>query len=89
MRPETGIYQPEALTLFESFGFKRRESFGGCPQDEVDCTLTPVDGTQLIATASHHPALPSRDQTSPAECVRPYARSQGQGSLKNLTQDVF
>jgi putative acetyltransferase len=34
MRLETGIYQPEALALFESFGFKRREGFGDYPQDD-------------------------------------------------------
>ena len=34
MRLETGIYQPEALALFESFGFKRRASFGDYPQDD-------------------------------------------------------
>ena len=34
MRLETGIYQPEALALFESFGFERRESFGDYPQED-------------------------------------------------------
>jgi putative acetyltransferase len=34
MRLETGIYQPEALALFERLGFTRTSSFGGYPKDD-------------------------------------------------------
>jgi putative acetyltransferase len=34
LRLETGIYQPEALALFESAGFVRRGSFGDYPADD-------------------------------------------------------
>jgi putative acetyltransferase len=34
MRLETGIYQPDALALFEKVGFTRISSFGGYPQDD-------------------------------------------------------
>ena len=34
MRLETGIYQPDALALFEKVGFSRISSFGSYPQDD-------------------------------------------------------
>lgn len=34
LRLETGIYQPEALKMFESFGFERRGAFGDYPADD-------------------------------------------------------
>jgi putative acetyltransferase len=34
MRLETGIYQPEALALFERVGFTRTSSFGDYPKDD-------------------------------------------------------
>jgi putative acetyltransferase len=34
MRLETGTLQPEALGLFEAFGFTRRGSFGDYPTDD-------------------------------------------------------
>jgi putative acetyltransferase len=34
MRLETGIYQPDALALFEKAGFTRISSFGGYPKDD-------------------------------------------------------
>jgi len=34
MRLETGIYQPDAVALFEKCGFRRRSSFGDYPADD-------------------------------------------------------
>ena len=34
LRLETGIYQPEALSLFSSFGFSQCERFGDYPVDD-------------------------------------------------------
>jgi putative acetyltransferase len=34
MRLETGIYQPDAIALFEKVGFARRPSFGDYPKDD-------------------------------------------------------
>lgn len=34
MRLETGIYQPDAIALFEKAGFARRSSFGDYAQDD-------------------------------------------------------
>ena len=34
MRLETGIYQPDALALFEKVGFTRISSFGNYPKDD-------------------------------------------------------
>lgn len=34
MRLETGIYQPDALALFEKLGFRRTSSFGDYPADD-------------------------------------------------------
>jgi putative acetyltransferase len=34
MRLETGIYQPEALALFEASGFRRCSAFGAYPTDD-------------------------------------------------------
>lgn len=34
MRLETGIYQPDALALFEGVGFMRISSFGDYPKDD-------------------------------------------------------
>jgi len=34
MRLETGIFQPEALALFEASGFRRCSAFGGYPADD-------------------------------------------------------
>jgi putative acetyltransferase len=34
MRLETGVYQPEALALFERVGFTRTSSFGDYPKDD-------------------------------------------------------
>jgi putative acetyltransferase len=35
MRLETGIFQPEALALFEAWGFRRCPAFGGYPADDA------------------------------------------------------
>ncbi len=34
LRLETGIYQPEAIGLYEQLGYTKRESFGGYPKDD-------------------------------------------------------
>lgn len=35
MKLETGIYQPEAIALFERFGFQQCEAFGDYPTDDA------------------------------------------------------
>lgn len=34
VRLETGIYQPEAIGLYESLGYAKRDSFGDYPKDD-------------------------------------------------------
>lgn len=53
MRLETGISQPEALSLFEAMGFARRGAFGDYPVDDPYSVF--MEKTLSAATTSARP----------------------------------